>query len=342
MARNKRKSIKDKEKLKGIRKEAKKRWRKKKAQEKAMKKAAAVATNQAITGNCTTSGKKRNRDSEREEMAQQKHGEPASPRRRPAEVQHHIKEINPSLVVRTEKFLGSGTFGNCYLAYYRDVVVAVKEYKPVKSWTTDDLKKEVRHEAKMISHLGDHCGVPMLFGVVTKSEPLRLITKFHGRKDRSLTLSSAVRKKDFADKSSWLGILRDIIKALEHIHSCGVLHNDLKANNVVLEKRDNGSVNPVLIDFGKARIASDPKPTMNLTKSKREAYQKRYLHIAPEIVCGTGRQSFASDIFSFARIALSVLDLLPTVTARSIKVAKSALSDVPEQRPSLKELLAVL
>ena len=40
-----------------------------------------------------------------------------------------FKEINPSLVVRTTKFLGAGTFGSCYLAFYRDMVVAVKEFK---------------------------------------------------------------------------------------------------------------------------------------------------------------------------------------------------------------------
>jgi len=119
----------------------------------------------------------------------------ANPPRRPVNVQHHIKEINPLLVVQTEKFLGSGTFGNCYLAYYRDLIVAVKEFKPTRNWTTKDLKKEVRQEAKMISYLRDHSGVPLLFGVVTKSELLRLITKFHGRKHRSLTLSRATRKK---------------------------------------------------------------------------------------------------------------------------------------------------
>ena len=50
MARNKRKTIKDPEKLKRIRKEARKRWRQKKVQEKNIKAAAAIAGNSAITG----------------------------------------------------------------------------------------------------------------------------------------------------------------------------------------------------------------------------------------------------------------------------------------------------
>ena len=70
MARNKRRTVKDKEKLKKIRKEARKRWRQKKSAEKAMKKLAEE--------------KKRNKDKERRKF----------------------KEIDPSLVVRTTKFLG--------------------------------------------------------------------------------------------------------------------------------------------------------------------------------------------------------------------------------------------
>ena len=39
-----------------------------------------------------------------------------------------VKEISHNEVVRTEKWLGSTTFGSCYLAYYRGLVVAVKEF----------------------------------------------------------------------------------------------------------------------------------------------------------------------------------------------------------------------
>ena len=109
-------------------------------------------------------------------------------------------------------------------------------------------------------------------------------------------------------------MLTKVIEALLHIHSGDVLHNDLKANNIILEERENWSVNPVIIDFGKARFASDAKPAVAVATSKREVYQKRHPHIVPEIVYGTGMQSFKSDIFSFGRITLVVLDLLPTAT----------------------------
>ena len=165
MARNKRRTVKDKEKLKKIRKEARKRWRQKKSAEKAMKKLAEE--------------KKRNEDKERRKF----------------------KEIDPSLVVRMTKFLGAGTFGSCYLPFYRDMVVAVKEFKEFK----ERKNVESAHEATMIKHLKDHRGVPLIFGIITKSEPIRLVTKFHGNKNKGLTLHKAI-KKEKLEKPTWLEI----------------------------------------------------------------------------------------------------------------------------------------
>lgn len=56
------------------------------------------------------------------------------------------------------------------------------------------------------------------------------------------------------EKPSWLGILNNLIKALDYIHTGGILHNDLKANNVVVEKIEKGW-NPLITDYSEARFA---------------------------------------------------------------------------------------
>lgn len=91
----------------------------------------------------------------------------AKPKQRPKT--SSVKEINPVEIVRTEKSIGCGTFSACYLAYYRNITVAVKEYR-MKSKSVDEVKRELLHEARMINHLGDHRNVPLLFGAVTKGE----------------------------------------------------------------------------------------------------------------------------------------------------------------------------
>ena len=80
---------------------------------------------------------------------------------------------------------------------------------------------------------------------------------------------------------------------------------------------------------------------MSLSVTKQEEYRKQCPHIAPEIVNGSGRQSFSSDIFSLGQIVLAVLDLLPTATGRSIKVARTAICDDPNKRPLLNQLFGV-
>ena len=227
----------------------------------------------------------------------------------------------------------------CYLAHYREILVAVKEFKQQKSWSLAEMKREVFHEERMICHLGDHSGLPLLFGVVTESVPLRLVTQFHGMKRQSITLRKGLKHlKDELDKPCWLDILKNIIKALNHVHNASVLHNNLKSGNVLLEKRQE-KWNPVIIDFGKARFISKPKPLMSLSSSVQERYRKLYPHIATEIVQGTGQQSVASNVFSLGRLALAILDLLPTATANLLH---SVTSDDPAKRPSLKEMLAVI
>jgi len=101
---------------------------------------------------------------------------------------------------------------------------------------------------------------------------------------------------------------------VSHVHTHQILHNYLKSNNVVVN-----------IDVGKARFIADPKPRMSLTASSQKSYKKYYPHIAPEIVAGSGRQSIQSDIFSLGRIVVSILDLLPTATAMSLRIAKRAI-----------------
>lgn len=192
----------------------------------------------------------------------------------------------------------------------------------------------------MIAHLGDHHGLPLLFGVVTQSLPSWLITQFYGDSGSCTTLSKEIRRMRL-EKISWHEILNRIITALNHMDAAGVIHNNIKSNNVVLEKRGEEQ-NPVIIDFGKVRLVTNPKPVMELSVSAQEEYQRSYPHIAQEIVCGKGLQSVVSGVFSFGKITIRILNLLPTATAVSINMAKKLTSGDPAKRPPLNDFVAAL
>lgn len=129
MARNKRKKIKDKDKLKSIGKEARKRWRNKKAREKALKNTIALKLASPVNNRKANEEKaKQACEREEEKSAEPKHRSKTS----------SVKEINPVEIVRIEKSVGCGTFGVCYLAYYQNITVAVKEYR-MKSKSVDEI-----------------------------------------------------------------------------------------------------------------------------------------------------------------------------------------------------------
>lgn len=109
--------------------------------------------------------------------------------------------------------------------------------------------------------------------------------QFHGdKKDyTSLTISSAVLRKEICDKAVWLKIVGEVASAMLHVHKVGFLHNDIKMNNVVLDKIEEKDVeyNPVLIDFGKSLPMSGLRGPKTLSKDRQRKCMVEFPHIAP-------------------------------------------------------------
>lgn len=129
---------------------------------------------------------------------------------------------------------------------------AVKEIKKRKDSPkeTERCRCEVLHEAQILQSLGNHQNLPFLFGVCTKIEPFCLLLQFHGIGRESTTLHEAVKKRRLK-KNSTAHVFYEIAETLKYMHNKGVLHNDLKTNNVLLQQGNSGELHPVLIDFGK-------------------------------------------------------------------------------------------
>ena len=86
-----------------------------------------------------------------------------------------FKEINRSLLkVDKAKKTGNGSFGNCYIALYRNEYrVVAKEMKIIES--TKKTREEVWREASAINGIRDHWGIPLLFGFSTDRAPFYLV-----------------------------------------------------------------------------------------------------------------------------------------------------------------------
>jgi len=103
-----------------------------------------------------------------------------------------------------------------------------------------------------------------------------------------------------------------IANGLSHIHLKGILHNDLKSNNIALSdcvpqaaKQTSQKLElwPTIIDFSKACPEKDGKK-YHLLSCEKEAFKTRYPHLAPDLVNGKVRQNVFSDIYSFGQVIL--------------------------------------
>ena len=56
----------------------------------------------------------------------------------------------------------------------------IKEFRGRNGREDEKLKNEVLHEANVIANLGDHQGLPFLFGVQTKTVPYGVVLQFLG------------------------------------------------------------------------------------------------------------------------------------------------------------------
>ena len=196
-----------------------------------------------------------------------------------------------------------------------------------KTSESKSCKQEVLHEGRMLRMLGDHPNLPFLFGVVTQREPYALVMQFHGTGEESITLHKVVKERIF-NKQLTAEVFTEIAQVLGHIHGREIVHNDLKTNNVIIQ-REGEHYRPIIIDFGKSE---------EIVKLK--AYKRSADYLAPEVREGK-KQSPASDIFSYGRM------LKMSVSGRSFfrlfnEIIVRATSHRAQYRPSANDIVSTL
>lgn len=100
-------------------------------------------------------------------------------------------------------------------------------------------------------------------------------------------------------------VARDAAQALAHAHEQGVVHRDIKPDNLLLDRK--GRVH--LIDFGVARFFDDQAVTMT------GQLVGTPLYMSPEQVTGRGVVDSRTDIYSLGLVLYELLTLRPAVEA---------------------------
>ena len=122
----------------------------------------------------------------------------------------------------------SGTATSPYTAMNTALLLS-KEMKIIES--PKKTREEVWREASAITGIGDHWGIPLLFGVSTDRAPFYLVLHFHALQ------SESAPEKGIQDVAMCANILKQTCEILMFIHERGFLHNDLKSNKLSLTDR---------------------------------------------------------------------------------------------------------
>ena len=133
---------------------------------------------------------------------------------------------------------------------------------------------------------------------------------------------------------------RDLALALSHVHSNGVVHRDVKPENILLAP--NG---PVLLDFGHARAPSLMPAVDSLDGRKYIIGTANY--ISPEQVTGRRVADSRSDVYSLGCVLLEMLTgQLPFAASSARDSMQRRLDEPPPDvralRPDVPDELAMV
>ncbi len=102
-----------------------------------------------------------------------------------------------------------------------------------------------------------------------------------------------------------INLVRQILAGLDHAHSAGLVHRDLKPDNVIVERDHHGLEVPRIVDFGIAALRSDDAAGVGRLTAQG-ALLGTPIYMAPEQARGD-RVDHRADLFALGVILFEML-----------------------------------
>ena len=163
-----------------------------------------------------------------------------------------------------------------------------------------EFRRRFHSESQAVAMLS-HSNIVSVYDVSTTADADYIVMELID----GITLKQYMEKKGVLNWKETLHFAIQIAKALEHAHSRGIVHRDIKPHNVMVLK--NGSVK--VTDFGIARVMSEGN---TLTKEALGSVH----YISPEQAKG-GRVDNRSDIYSLGVVLYEMMSGRPPYDGES-------------------------
>jgi serine/threonine protein kinase len=205
---------------------------------------------------------------------------------------------------RLSQTLSEGSMGAVWLA--RDLVldlpVAVKllhvgaaASSIDRSYLRDRLMREARATAAV-----RHPGVVKVldYGVTVSAGPYLVMEHLEGQ-----SLGRRIRRSGRVLPERAVQVLLPVADALSAVHAMGIVHRDVKPDNVFLSRDNHGRIQPKVIDFGLAKLVRLPQGAI-LTGSGVLGTPE---YMPPEQVIDSSTVDQRADIWGFSIVLYEML-----------------------------------
>lgn len=212
------------------------------------------------------------------------------------------------------ELIGSGGMANVYKArcHRLNRLVAVKILKSDLAENAD-FRRRFRDESRAVAQLS-HANIVSVYDVSTSGETEYIVMELID----GITLKQYMERRGRMDWRESLHFITQIMRGLSHAHSRGIIHRDIKPQNIMVLR--DGSVK--VADFGIACLAN---ASQTLTQEALGSVH----YISPEQARGD-RIDARSDIYSAGVVLYEMLTgRLPFEGDSAVSVAIQHLSSVP-------------
>ncbi|CAE6462573.1 unnamed protein product [Rhizoctonia solani] len=219
---------------------------------------------------------------------------------------------NVSMRWQQGRFVGSGAFGSVYCAVNLDsgTLMAVKEVRFKDPSSISQLYKQVRDELSVMEML-HHPNVVEYYGIEVHRDKVYIFEEFCS----GGSLADSLSNGRIEDETVTQVYTLQLLEGLEYLHKQGVVHRDIKPDNLLLDH--TGMIK--FADFGAAKVLAKNQRSIqtNSTRSRNPSWRSATrqgkqnsltgtpMYMAPEIINNesVGRHG-AMDVWSIGCVIL--------------------------------------